>query len=140
MGHSHGAYLAYQASLRLPGVAAVLLSSGYLSSADLRESPDDDVRRFHRYAFDGDGDDRPARCPVLAVHGEHDLQLPLPVVAATFDRLAGDRSRFVVLPEENHAFRDRANVFRWIEACLDFLDEHLKENAMTMVTPAGLGS
>jgi dipeptidyl aminopeptidase/acylaminoacyl peptidase len=139
MGHSHGAYLAYQASLRLPEVAAVLLSSGYLSSADLEHSPDDDVRRFHRHAFDGVGDDRPARCPVLAVHGEHDLQLPLSVVAATFERLAGDRGRFVVLPAESHAFRDRANVSRWIGVCLGFLGEHLKEHAMTTVSPAGHG-
>jgi dipeptidyl aminopeptidase/acylaminoacyl peptidase len=78
---------------------------------------------------------------VLAVHGEHDRQLPLVVVAGTFERLAGDRGRFVVLPDESHAFRDRANVFDWIEECLDFLDEHLrdehlKESAMTMVTSA----
>jgi dipeptidyl aminopeptidase/acylaminoacyl peptidase len=149
-GHSHGAFVAYRASLACPGVAGVIMTSGYLHPSTLAGSADPEVRRFTATAYpasqaqdgagggtdaQGGGTDGPgggtdgalpAACPVLAVHGERDTQVPAAAAAAMFARLAGDGHRWLLLPGEEHGFRQRRNAARYVDAAIEFLGQVVK--------------
>lgn len=123
-GHSHGAFVAYRASLIRPDVAGVIMTSGYLSPEALNGTLDPEVRRFATAAY-GDtpvtADPIPARCPILAVHGERDKQVPAQVATAMFARLGATGHQLLLLPEEDHAIRDRGNALRYAQAAIEFL-------------------
>lgn len=128
-GHSHGAYIAYRASLALRStLAATLLTSGYLAPGDVLDSGDPDVRRFAQLCY---GEVTPphasleTECPLLLIHGEHDPQVPLSAVRASFERLGGRDHQFLVLDGEGHKFRQKTNVIYWIEQALAFLGTHV---------------
>ncbi|MGW4793270.1 S9 family peptidase [Nonomuraea sp. NPDC004297] len=130
-GHSHGAYVAYRASLTCPGVAGVIMTSGYLHPAALAGSADSEVHRFVASAYTGSDaggaapDTLPAACPVLGVHGEFDRQAPAPAATRLFDRLAGSGHEWLLLPGEEHAFRRRASAARYTERAVAFLGDVL---------------
>jgi dipeptidyl aminopeptidase/acylaminoacyl peptidase len=129
-GHSHGAFVAYRASLACPGVAAVIMTSGYLHPGTLAGSTDPEVHRFTATAYSAmEAPDAalPAACPVLAVHGERDTQVPAEAAAAMFARLAGAGHRWLMLPGEEHGFRQRRNAARYVDAAIEFLDQVVKE-------------
>ncbi len=126
-GHSHGAFIAYRASLALPEVAGVITTSGYLHPAVLAGSGDPEVHRFAAAAFAdrawaGDPEAAlPARCPVLSVHGERDKQVPAGDAEAMFARLDGAGHTWLLLADDDHSFRIRRNAARYAAAARDFL-------------------
>ncbi|MFI5957420.1 S9 family peptidase [Cryptosporangium sp. NPDC051539] len=123
-GHSHGAYVAYRASQTDQPVAGVIMTSGYLQPGTLADSADPEVHRFAATAYASAAADGvlPARCPVLAVHGERDRQVPADAAAATFARLAGTGHRWVLLPGEEHGFRQRRSAIAYAAEAVAFLD------------------
>jgi pimeloyl-ACP methyl ester carboxylesterase len=134
VGHGHGAFVAYLASLRLARfIRAAVLVSGYLCPADLAASPDAEVRRFLLYRFGPElaaGPDKgrgviATACPVQVVHGERDAQVPVAVASASAARLDGEGHELLVLPGEGNVVRRRSSLLRRVEGVLRFLEDHL---------------
>jgi dipeptidyl aminopeptidase/acylaminoacyl peptidase len=126
-GHSHGAYLAYRASLESEDVVAVVMTSGYLHPAALVDSADPEVHRFSALAYAGgeratEAERLPSRCPVLAVHGEHDRQVPASVAARMHAALSGQGHAWLLLADEEHSYRRRSSAARYVARMLEFLD------------------
>jgi dipeptidyl aminopeptidase/acylaminoacyl peptidase len=127
-GHSHGAFVAYRASLAHAGVAGVIMTSGYLHPRALTASADPEVLRFAEAAFAdhswaGDvAQGLESRCPVLVVHGERDNQVPVADAQAMFARLSGTGHEWLLLDGDDHSFRIRRNAERYARAAVAFLD------------------
>lgn len=134
-GHSYGGYLAVQTA-RCAGneIGAILLTSSYLDVSMLTCSGVSAVRRFAQYAFSQEELERPLTafdwtppCPILQVHGERDLQLPIEQTRSLFAKLGGADHEFLMLAGEGHETRGRENVCLWIQRGVTFLNEHLRE-------------
>lgn len=130
-GHSHGAYLAYLASLACEDVAAVVMTSGYLHPAALAGSDDPEVHRFSTLAYapaerSRDIGQLPARCPVLAVHGEHDRQIPAAVAKSMHTALTGSGHAWLLLADEEHSYRRRSSAAQYASSMIGFLDDAVR--------------
>ncbi|ASS76591.1 hypothetical protein CIG75_17555 [Tumebacillus algifaecis] len=133
-GESYGGYLATRTAQALGDeVGALLIMSSYLNVTVLKNSRDPVVRRFAEYAFTSEelepsveGELWTPDFPILQVHGEHDLQLPLADVNVQFEKLGGHGHELYVLAGEGHTIRNRSNICAWIGKGAQFFDDALR--------------
>lgn len=67
--------------------------------------------------------------PMLVIHGEQDLRVPISEAQTLWTDLArhGVEARYLYFPDENHWILKPANARVWYETFLAFLGEHLRD-------------
>ncbi|MGM7684702.1 alpha/beta hydrolase family protein [Cytobacillus sp. Hm23] len=128
-GESYGGYLAYQSMLKLKNhIASMVILYSYIHPSSLLQSKDSTVQRFAKYAFINENLIEPLKlnsnCPILQIHGSHDLQLPVNSMKDYHHKLIGLNHRFLEL-EDGHGFRKKENIIMWLDEATQFIKEHI---------------
>ena len=73
------------------------------------------------------------RSPVLLIHGDDDRNVPFSETVELVERLRDRGVEFeqLVFPDEVHSFLTHGNWLRALSAAADFLDRHLKNDAVS---------
>lgn len=118
------AAVAHAAVTDLPGMWASDHTSGLPGAFGGR--PWDDPATLARSPSSRLGD---LGTPMLVVHGDRDLRVPIDQGRALYGALQdlGVASRLVVYPEENHWVLDRAASTHWYGEVIDWLHRHLDD-------------
>jgi len=153
-GASYGGFAALQSVVREPemyrctiGYVGVFSIPLMFTDGDIPESESGRayLRRVHPEALAEQRAQSPAynidriRIPVMLVHGERDLRVPMSQFRLLRDRLveAGRPPEKIVLEErEGHGFFDFQNQVDLYTAMEAFLDRHIGEGAASVRTPA----
>ena len=123
-GHSYGGFLAYQTGKKSTDLSSVIITSSYLENHALLKSNNLLVRSFATNVFlDEQLKDKAERInsPILQINGAKDSQIPINVVKEMFDKIKGEKDKFIELTNEGHAFKRKENMVKWIEAAVEFL-------------------
>ena len=69
------------------------------------------------------------KTPMLVIHGERDLRVPITEGLSTFTglQMKGVESKFIVFKQENHWVLNPPNQVKWYEEVLNWFDIHTKE-------------
>lgn len=103
-GHSLGSAPAIALAHANPGIRALVIEAGFESGQAMQRSAaqlDFPVQWLLRGPLDNVGRIRGVRAPVLVIHGDHDVQIPVAQGIALYDA-ANDPRRLVIVPGAGH--------------------------------------